>query len=132
MCAGSTMQTASAGVTTPSATMSLAMRRAALPVRLPLRVCSMNRRPSMTVNSQSCMSFMWRSSRDVQVRRSSYASGKSSAMREMGCGVRMPATTSSPCGKRKARSQRAQLHSCPLQGTRLLRRHSAQVRSMAA
>ena len=38
-------------------TISTAMRTAAGPVRLPLRVCSMYSVPSWTVNSKSCMSL---------------------------------------------------------------------------
>ena len=54
--AGSTRPTASWWVISPSAASSTAMRRAALAVRLPLRVCSIQSFPVSTVNSRSCMS----------------------------------------------------------------------------
>ena len=48
--------TASVVSISPSATMSTAIFSAALAVRLPPRVCSMNSLPRCTVNSMSCMS----------------------------------------------------------------------------
>ena len=48
---------ASAFVIRPSSTASTAKRTAAWAGRLALRVCSMYRRPSSTVNSVSCMSL---------------------------------------------------------------------------
>ena len=41
---------------------STAILTAARPVRFPLRVCKMNKRPFSIVNSKSCMSLKWRSS----------------------------------------------------------------------
>ncbi len=77
-CSGSTRMSASSGSMRPSATISTAMRMAARPVRLPLRVCSMYRRPRSTVNSKSCMSrsscsSVWRTCRSW-----SYTSGNTS------------------------------------------------------
>jgi hypothetical protein len=40
-----------------SLAMSTAMRTAAAPVRLPVRVCSIQSFPRSMVNSQSCMSW---------------------------------------------------------------------------
>jgi hypothetical protein len=54
--AGSTRLTASSSVISPSEASSTAMRRAALAVRLPLRVWSIQSLPFSTVNSMSCMS----------------------------------------------------------------------------
>ena len=54
---GATRFTAVVSSITPSLTISTAMRTAAVPVRLPLRVWSMYRVPSCTVNSISCMSL---------------------------------------------------------------------------
>jgi hypothetical protein len=45
------------GVISPSRTMSTAIFIAALVVRLPLRVCSIQSVPFSTVNSMSCMSW---------------------------------------------------------------------------
>ena len=47
---------ASSRVIRPSLAMSTAIRSAALAVRLPLRVCSIQNLPRSTVNSMSCMS----------------------------------------------------------------------------
>mmetsp|Transcript_14325 Transcript_14325/g.35472 ORF Transcript_14325/g.35472 Transcript_14325/m.35472 type:complete len:246 (+) Transcript_14325:2367-3104(+) len=94
---GSTSSTASSLVSRPSLNMSVATLSAAAPVRLPLRVCSMYSLPSCTVNSMSCMSFMWRSRPVVMASSSLYVSGKRSAIILIGTGVRVPATTSSPC-----------------------------------
>ncbi len=54
-CSGSTSSRAASVSTRPSRCISAAMRIAATPVRLPLRVCSIQRRPSWMVNSMSCM-----------------------------------------------------------------------------
>ena len=54
---GSTSRTASFGEISFSATRSVAMTTAAKPVRLPLRVCSMNSRSSWMVNSKSWTSL---------------------------------------------------------------------------
>ena len=54
--AGSTRLMASSWEMTPSAARSTATFSADLAVRLPLRVCSIHRRPCSTVNSMSCMS----------------------------------------------------------------------------
>mmetsp|Transcript_8810 Transcript_8810/g.27785 ORF Transcript_8810/g.27785 Transcript_8810/m.27785 type:complete len:347 (-) Transcript_8810:215-1255(-) len=98
MCAGVTRcSTAWRLVTTPSCTMSTAICTAALPVRFPSRVCSMYSTPSCTVNSQSCTFFMCFSSSLTESYSSRYTSGMRSSSVEMGSGVRMPATTSSPC-----------------------------------
>ena len=48
--------TASSFVITPSLASSTAMRSAALAVRLPERVCSIQSLPFSIVNSRSCMS----------------------------------------------------------------------------
>ena len=82
----------------PSSTMSVAMRTAAAAVRFPVRVCSRKRCPRSTVNSMSCMSRKWCSNRscvcqELRVRTRASACAISS----MSSGVRMPATTSSPC-----------------------------------
>ena len=53
---GSTRVTASSRVIRPSFASSTAMRSAALAVRLPERVCSIQSLPCSTVNSRSCMS----------------------------------------------------------------------------
>ena len=53
---GSTRAIASSGVISPSSTMSTAILTAAKPVRLPLRVCSIQSFLSSMVNSKSCMS----------------------------------------------------------------------------
>ena len=57
-----TRATASCQVISFSFTISQAMRTAATPVRLPLRVWSMKSLPFSTVNSKSCISWKWRSS----------------------------------------------------------------------
>ena len=56
-CPGSTRITASRLVIRPSSTMSQAIFTAALAVRLPVRVCSIQSRPCWMVNSMSCMSL---------------------------------------------------------------------------
>ena len=94
--AGSTRITASAGESLPSATRSTATFTIALPVRLPLRACSMNSRPRSIVNSRSCMSRKWSSSCCATRRSSACAAGCFFASSPSGSGVRMPATTSSP------------------------------------
>ncbi len=95
--AGSTRITASFGVSLPSATRSTATFTIALPVRLPLRVCSMNSRLFWIVNSRSCMSRKWSSSSLATRSSSACAPGSFFASSAIGSGVRMPATTSSPC-----------------------------------
>mmetsp|Transcript_24141 Transcript_24141/g.91101 ORF Transcript_24141/g.91101 Transcript_24141/m.91101 type:complete len:360 (+) Transcript_24141:1168-2247(+) len=89
--------TASSLVTRPSRTMSVAIRTAAGPVRLPLRVCSMNRRPDSMVNSQSWTSRKCFSRRFTVARSSAYSSGLRASSSAMGRGEREPLTTSSPC-----------------------------------
>ena len=49
-------ETASSSVISPSSTMSMAIFIAALVVRLPSRVCSIQSLPRSMVNSTSCMS----------------------------------------------------------------------------
>ncbi len=53
---GSTRRSASFSSSIPCRSISMAMRTIAAPVRLPLRVCSIQRLPSWIVNSTSCMS----------------------------------------------------------------------------
>ena len=54
---GSTRSTAVFSSISPSDSMSIAIFTMALPVRFPERVCSIQRRPSCTVNSMSCISW---------------------------------------------------------------------------
>ncbi len=75
---------------------STAILTAARPVRLPLRVCRMNKRPFSIVNSKSCMSLKWRSNLVLTCSRFRKLFGIEIAMCEIGCGVLTPATTSSP------------------------------------
>jgi hypothetical protein len=56
ICPASTRSTASVLVINSSSTMSQAMRTAAKPVRLPVRVCSRYSLRDWIVNSMSCMS----------------------------------------------------------------------------
>ena len=79
-----------------SLTSSTAIRTAARPVRLPLRVCSIQSLPSSTVNSKSCMSLKCFSSFFRTASRSACALGISFFSSAIALGVRMPATTSSP------------------------------------
>ena len=53
---GLTRRSASFSSIIPWRSMSIAIRTIAAPVRLPLRVCSIQRLPSWIVNSTSCMS----------------------------------------------------------------------------
>ena len=87
---------ASSGVMSPWSAMSTAMRIAARPVRLPLRVWSMKRRPFSMVNSKSCMSRISDSSVWRTAMSSSNTSGQTSLSSITWRGVRTPATTSSP------------------------------------
>ncbi len=102
-CSGSTRATASSALMRPSSTMSVATRTAAKPVRFPLRVWSRKSLFSSIVNSRSCMSRKRFSRRSRTRSSSSYAFGMVSwsdspvPFAFSGRGVRMPATTSSPC-----------------------------------
>ena len=88
--------TASFQVISFSLTISQAMRTAARPVRLPLRVWSMNTFSSSIVNSKSCTSRKCFSS-TLQMRSNSLcALGSTFLSLATGSGVRTPATTSSP------------------------------------
>ncbi len=91
-----------------SSIMSMAILRAATPVRLPIRHWSIQSLPSWIVNSMSCMSWKCSSSLSWMSSNCLYTSGIafSSDRRSLLCvvfvasfnglGVRVPATTSSP------------------------------------
>ena len=93
---GSMRMSASWGLIRPWSAMSTAMRMAARPVRLPLRVCSMKRRPRSIVNSKSCMSRISRSRVSRTSMSWSKQSGQTCLSSIAGRGVRTPETTSSP------------------------------------
>ncbi len=100
--------TASSRPIRPSSAMSTAIFRAACVERLPARVCSRKSLPSCTVNSMSWMSRKCASSLAQAAASSANTSGISPSSEGLlepdthraasvkGCGVRMPATTSSP------------------------------------
>ena len=102
---GSCRNSASGSSNTPSSTRSTAIVTMARPVRLPERVCSTQSLPCWTVNSTSCISPKCSSSRAQAATSSPCTTGMRSSSELPGapspalrpCGVRMPATTSSPC-----------------------------------
>mmetsp|Transcript_58391 Transcript_58391/g.142801 ORF Transcript_58391/g.142801 Transcript_58391/m.142801 type:complete len:326 (+) Transcript_58391:1457-2434(+) len=93
----SILRMASSFVVRPSLTISMATWNAAWPVRLPDRHWSIHSLPFSTVNSTSCMSPKCFSNRFMFLTNWSYASGRTFFIVAMGSGVRIPATTSSPC-----------------------------------
>ena len=81
-----------------SSTISHAILSAARPVRLPARHCRQKNSPRSTVNSMSMASLKCVSSVSQHSSRRARASlNPLSAIDSTGCGVRIPATTSSPC-----------------------------------
>jgi len=107
--AGSRRKTAVFSSIRPSANISIAIFKAAVPVRFPTRHCNMNNLPSWIVNSMSSISLNASSKRLRISNNSVYESAQASSMlwrclfcsflvsSLSGLGVRIPATTSSPC-----------------------------------
>ena len=106
---GSIRRIASSRPMTPSSTNDTAIFNAACAVRFPVRVCSIHNLPRSTVNSMSCISRYLSSRMRRTLSNSPNTAGMTSSIAGRGdllaalpaivrcCGVRMPATTSSPC-----------------------------------
>ena len=82
-----------------SRAMSTAMRRAACGLRFPIRTWSIHSLPRSMVNSMSARSAKYRSSWSAYRRSSAPTAGRRSSSVLSGCGLCVPATTSSPCAR---------------------------------